>query len=408
MTNVLRKNEQVYNQLRKVMPGGVSSPIRSHCYVGSHPVVIESSMQDSIIDVDGTCYVDFWSACGALILGHAYPSVVTAVQKQVAKGSSFGCTTPYEGELARMICNAVPSCEQIRFCGTGTEATMTAVRLAKGVTKRERYLRFHGNYHGHAEIFHDKAVVIVPYNDILAVKEAFTVHHDIACVIIEPIAGNMGLVPTAPGFLSFLRKITEKNGALLIFDEVITGFRVQGFSCQALYQIDADLTTFGKIIGGGYPLAAVGGKKTFMHQLSPTGPIYHAGTHSGNPISVTAGIATLQVLQKKGIYEILDRKTDLLVKPIEEFINKKKLPLSLQRQNSMFTLYFNKNSVTNYEEYLQCDTKQYALFFNAMLSRGFYIPPAQGEAWFITLAHTEDHLRQAAEGVLEVLNLIFS
>ncbi len=394
----------LYQDIECVMPGGVSSPIRAMRAVAPRPVVIQRAYEDILVDIHGREFVDFWSACGSLILGHAAEPVVQAVREQLMRGSSYGCATLYEAELAKLISTCIPSCELVRFCASGTEATMTAVRMARAITKKRIIVRFQGNYHGHSDLLtcQDEASVL-PFNDCDSVNELFTRRSDIACIIVEPIAGNMGVVLPEKAFLELLRKKTNDCGALLIFDEVITGFRVARFSCQALYGISADLTTLGKVVGGGFPLAAVAGKREYMSCLAPLGSVYHAGTHSGNPISVQAGIATLKELQKEGFYERLERKTRKLTDPITRYLQMNSCQACLQRQDSMFTLFFGQKHVDSFDDFRRCDTDRYTAFFTHMLKRGFFIPPAQGEAWFITAAHTDEHLEQASSAVIDFL-----
>lgn len=424
------KSQQIYEQLCQFIPGGVNSPVRSCKSMGQPPLVVERACGDQVFDADGHSYIDYCGSWGALIHGHAHPVIVEAVRKRLEKGTSFGITTPLEGEIAQEVVSRIASIEKIRFVSSGTEATMTVARLARGFTKREVIVKFSGNYHGHADFFLVQAgsgvlevsstassagipedivkhTVSLRYNDAAACAALFS-HPDyrgrIAAVILEPIAGNMGVVPADHAFIHFLRKETEKIGALLIFDEVITGFRVDPLGAQKLYGVKPDLTCFGKIIGGGFPAAAFGGKREIMDCLAPLGSVYQAGTLSGNPLAMEAGLQSLRLLQRPGFYEELDRKTDLLLLPIQARIEAKKWNACIQRRGSMFTLFFGKKEVKNLDDALGVDGKMYATMFRTLFDQGIYIPPSPHEAWFVSDAHTEPHLEKTRDAILAFMD----
>lgn len=420
------QSQQIYDQMCQVIPGGVNSPVRACKSMGQIPLVVDHAYRDIVIDADGHAYIDYCGSWGALIHGHANPAILDAVRKRLEKGTSFGITTALEGELAREVVNRINSIEKIRFVSSGTEATMTVARLARGFTKREIIVKFSGNYHGHADFFLVQAgsgvlevspsassdgipedivkhTVSLPYNDIEACQKLFShpdYHHRIAAVILEPIAGNIGVVPAEPAFIQFLRSETKKIGALLIFDEVITGFRVDAKGAQNLYSVKPDLTCFGKIIGGGFPAAAFGGRKEVMDCLAPIGSVYQAGTLSGNPIAMEAGLQSLRLLQRPGFYEELQRKTARLLEPIKARIEEKKWNACIQQVGSMFTLFFGKRQVRNLQEAMEVDGQLYARFFRALFNQGIYIPPSPHEAWFISDAHEDQHLDKTREAIL--------
>ena len=424
------KSQEVYQKLCQVIPGGVNSPVRACKKMEQTPLVVESAKGDRIVDVDGHSYVDYCGSWGALIHGHAHPTIVEAVKKRLEKGTSFGATTHLEGELATEVVEHIDSIDKIRFVSSGTEATMTAVRLARGFTKRDLLVKFSGNYHGHADFFLVEAgsgvleisstassdgipvdivknTLNLPYNDIEACQKLFhtpSIAHRIAAVILEPVAGNMGVVLPQPDFLKFLRKETEERGIILIFDEVMTGFRVDAKGAQGLYGIQPDLTCFGKIVGGGFPAAAFGGKKEIMDCLAPLGSVYQAGTLSGNPLAMEAGLQSLRLLKAPGFYDALQKKVDRFLLPLEEAIQKNEWDMCIQKAGSMFTLFFGKKSVRNLKDAMEVDEKRFGRFFRYLFSRGFYIPPSPHEAWFISSAHEEQHLDQTQEAILTFMN----
>lgn len=420
------QSQKIYHDMCQIIPGGVNSPMRSCKSMGQLPLVIDRGYRDLIIDADGHTYVDYCGSWGALIHGHAHPVILDAVRKRLEKGTSFGITTALEGELAQEVVNQIDSIEKIRFVSSGTEATMTVARLARGFTNREIIVKFSGNYHGHADFFLVQAgsgvlevsptassagipedivkhTVSLPYNDIEACHRIFS-HPEycdrIAAVILEPVAGNMGVIPADPAFIQFLRKETEKIGALLIFDEVITGFRVHAKGAQKLYSVKPDLTCFGKIIGGGFPAAAFGGRKDIMDCLAPLGAVYQAGTLSGNPIAMEAGLQSLRLLQRPMFYEELQRKTDRLLEPIKVQIKRKNWNICIQQVGSMFTIFFGAKQVRNLQEAMKVDVVLFAKFFRSMFDQGIYIPPSAHEAWFISDAHEEKHLDRTRDAIL--------
>jgi len=409
------RSKKLFEQAQKFMPGGVNSPARAFRAVGGEPVFIDRAKGSRIYDVDGNEYIDYVCSWGPLILGHAYPPVVEALKKAVERGTSYGAPTELETQLAQMICDAVPSMEMVRFVSSGTEATMSALRLARGYTQRDMIVKFTGGYHGHADALLVKAgsgattlgapdsagvpssyaekTLLAPFNDIEAIKRLFQAHsQEIATVIVEPVAGNMGVVLPQPDFLDGLRQLTSEYGALLIFDEVITGFRVAYGGAQTLYGVTPDLTCLGKIIGGGLPVGAYGGKRQIMEMVSPLGPVYQAGTLSGNPLAMTAGLQTLKALQGPQVYQDLEEKSSRLAQGLTNAAQRAEIPLQLHRVGSMMTSFFTDKEVVDYEGAKLSDTTRYAEYFRGMLNRGIYLAPSQFEALFVSLAHTEDDI----------------
>lgn len=420
-------SEEIFHKLCQVIPGGVNSPVRSFKGLDTKPIVIASGKGDTIEDVDGNEYIDFCGSWGSLIHGHAHPKILGPVIERIKKGTSFGITTSIEQQLAAKILESLPSIEKIRFVSSGTEATMSAARLARGYTGRDLIVKFSGHYHGHADFFLVQAgsgvfnlnpqsssagvpdeivkkTVCLPFNDLENVRQQLRHFKDqIAAVILEPITGNMGVVPASSEFIQMLRDETQKIGALLIFDEVITGFRVCKHGAQKLYSVTPDLTCLGKIIGGGFPAAAFGGKAEIMDFLAPKGPVYQAGTLSGNPVAMEAGYQALVLLDTPGFYEELEDKTKLLTDPIDAMIKKLKLNVCLQRSGSMFTLFFGRQKIENASDAKLVDNDRFAHFFRYMLNKGVYLPPSQHEAWFVSAAHTREHLEKTKELVIEYL-----
>lgn len=422
------KTKEVYHHLCQLIPGGVNSPARACKSVEQMPMVISHASQDLIYDVDDNSYIDFCGSWGALIHGHAHPTIINAVQKRVLQGTSFGITTAIEGKLAQKIIECIPSIEMIRFVSSGTEATMSAIRLARGFTGRDIVLKFSGNYHGHADFFLVHAgsglaglprsssagipseivqsTLSLPYNDLETCKKIL---HDskwkdkIAAVIIEPIAGNMGVVSANQPFLKMLREETQKIGALLIFDEVISGFRVGLSGAQGLFKITPDLTCLGKIMGGGFPAAAFGGRRDIMNALAPLGLVYQAGTLSGNPVAMEAGLQALTLLQDNSFYSELERKTDLITNPVRAFLKEIDYPACVQQVGSMFTLFFGRQDVKHFEDAQQLDLKMFGKFFRFMFENGVYLPPSQHEACFVSMAHTDAHLIKTRNLILDFL-----
>lgn len=413
------KSQTIYDNLCQVIPGGVNSPVRSFKSVAQSPMIVESAKGDLLFDADGHSYIDFCGSWGPLIHGHSHPEIIQAAQKRLAMGTTFGISTEIEEQIANKVTKLIDSIDKIRFVSSGTEATMSAVRLARGYTRREVVIKFDGNFHGHSDQFLVKAgsgvlnsdqtsssagipkdmvrnTISLPYNDVEECRKFLLAPENrskIAAVILEPIAANMGVVPPETNFLKMLRETTDEIGALLIFDEVITGFRVGLQGAQGLYGITPDLTCFGKIVGGGFPAAAFGGRKEIMDHLAPLGSVYQAGTLSGNPVAMEAGLKALTLLERSGFYNELEAKTEILTKPLEDFINKNPaLQICLQRVGSMFTLFFGRRSVKNAQEAQCCKPEQFTNFFQYLFNEGVYIPPMQQEAWFVSSAHTEENL----------------
>lgn len=420
-----KKTRQIFEESCRLIPGGVNSPIRAFQEVGMLPLIAQQGSGDTVQDVDGNTWIDYCMSWGPLPLGHAHPKIVEAVSKQMALGSTFGLATPFEKELASLIISHMPSIEKIRFVSSGTEATMSALRLARAVSGKPCIIKFNGCYHGHSDALLVKAgsgvsslpgcsslgvtaesiahTLCLPYNDIEAVKQAFKSRSDIGAVIVEPIAANMGLVPASSAFLNTLREETEKNGAILIFDEVISGFRVGIGGAQELYGIKPDLTCLGKIIGGGLPAAAFGGKASIMDALAPIGGVYQAGTLSGNPLAMQAGIATLKELSAPYFYQDLQKKADLLLFPIEEYIKSKDLNICLNRQGSLFTFFFGPKEVSCKEDLSHLDHALFHRFFKELFSKGIYVSPSAWESNFLSSAHTEKSLIYTREAILSFL-----
>jgi glutamate-1-semialdehyde 2,1-aminomutase len=416
------KSVDAFDRAQKTIPGGVNSPVRAFGGVGGTPVFFSKGDGARCADIDGNRYLDFVGSWGPLILGHAFPAVVEAVCEAARNGTSFGAPTERETELAERIVSMVPSIEMVRLVNSGTEATMSAVRLARGYTDRDFIVKFEGCYHGHGDGFLiaagsgaatfgipdslgvPKAVagatLVAQYNDIESVNELFARHAPrIAAVIVEPVAGNMGVVPPAKGFLQALRRITESSGSLLIFDEVITGFRLGPGGAQALYGIRPDITTLGKIIGGGLPVGAYGGLREIMSQAAPAGRVYQAGTLSGNPLAVAAGLATLKILDENPrVYDTLHETTRRLALGLTTACRNAGIPCVCNRIGSMMTLFFTElTSISSYRDARRCDTRRYGRFFHAMLDSGVYLPPSQFESWFVSAAHTDTDIDTAIE-----------
>jgi len=406
------KSETLFSKALELMPGGVNSPVRAFRGVGGTPLFIKEAAGATITDVDNKTYIDYVGSWGPLILGHADPEVIEAVREAATRGTSFGTPNELEIQLAEEIIDAVPSIDMVRMVSSGTEATMSAIRLARGVTGRDKLVKFEGCYHGHGDSLLVKAgsgvatlglpdspgvpaalahnTITVPYNNPEALAQAFDEHNDIAAVIIEPVVGNMGCVPPSPGYLQTVRKICSENSALLIFDEVMTGFRVARGGAQELYDIKPDITTLGKIIGGGLPVGAYGGSKDLMRNIAPAGPIYQAGTLSGNPLSMAAGFATLRRLRDRSVYQQVDRATKKLCDGLANAARSANVSNTINRVGSMWTGFFTAEEVTDWATADRCDRQRYGKFFHAMLSEGVYFAPSQFEAGFVSLAHTDE------------------
>jgi glutamate-1-semialdehyde 2,1-aminomutase len=412
-----RRSDELFERARHLIPGGVNSPVRAFQAVGGQPRFIARGAGAYLVDVDGNRYIDYVLSWGPLIHGHAHPSVIEAITRTAAQGTSYGAPTELEVRLAQMVIEAMPAVEMVRFVNSGTEATMSALRLARAYTRRSKIIKFAGGYHGHADFLLVAAgsgaatlgipnspgvpsaaaadTLIAPYNDLAAVEALLAQFPDsIAAIIVEPVAGNMGCVPPLPGYLQGLRDLTTRYGALLIFDEVMTGFRVAYGGAQALYGIAPDLTCLGKIIGGGLPAAAYGGRREMMRLIAPAGPVYQAGTLSGNPLAMAAGIAQLELLQQPGAYEMLEANSARLAAGIGEAARAAGIPITQTRVGSMFCTFFTDQPVVDYSSAKTADTGRFARFFQAMLARGIYLAPSQFEAAFLSLAHGAEEIEQ--------------
>ena len=425
-----KKSQQLFKQALNIIPGGVNSPVRACRSVGTEPVFIDHADGCMLVDVDGNHYIDYIGSWGPMILGHRHPQVIQAIESALQRGTSFGAPTDLEVTLAEMVVEAVPSVEVVRMVNSGTEATMSAIRLARGVTGRDTIIKFDGCYHGHADALLVEAgsgvatlgipgspgvpksfvagTLSLPYNDCDCIESVMKQRgEEIACIIVEPVAGNMGLVPPAQGFLEKLRDLTTESGTILIFDEVMTGFRVAYGGAQSLYKISADITCLGKIIGGGLPVGAYGGKREIMNQVAPQGPVYQAGTLSGNPVAMAAGIATLQQLKDPDFYTMMDEKSEKLTTGLAAAAEKSAIPVSIDRVGSMLGLFFTEKKVTNFDEAKTSDLDMFSAYYRGMLAKGIYLAPSQFEAVFISAAHSVKHLDEtirAAEAVFDEIN----
>ena len=420
-----KKSQELHARASRVIPGGVDSPVRAFKSVGGEPPYIVRGKGSRIWDADGNEYIDYVGSWGPLILGHAFPTVVEAVERANRDGASFGACTPAEAELAEAVIEAFPSMDKVRFVSSGTEATMSGIRLARAFTGRNYIIKFEGCYHGHADSMLVKAgsgvatlgipgsagvldeqakfTLALPFNNQQAVEESFAkFKNQIACVIVEPVVGNMGCVPPRTGYLEFLRSMTEQQGAVLIFDEVMTGFRLSFGGAQQLYNIKPDLTTLGKIIGGGLPVGAYGGRAELMDMIAPLGPVYQAGTLSGNPLAMAAGIATLRELKTRpGIYAQLEQRSAALVDGVLSAAQKKGAALTANRVGSMFTWFFQSGTVHDWDTAAKSDTQAFGKFHRAMLERGIYLPPSQYEAMFMNAAHSDADVDQTIAATAE-------
>ncbi len=425
----MSESQRLFEASRGVIPGGVNSPVRACGSVGADPLFVTQGDGCTITDADGNRYIDYVCSWGPLILGHTHAEVMDTITEAMGAGTTFGAPTESELHFARALCEAVPSIDKVRAVSSGTEATMSALRLARGFTGRDKIIKVDGGYHGHADFLlvaagsgaatlgipgsagvpegATKDTLLVPFNDAEAVRAVFAQHgDDIAAVIIEPIPGNMGVVPPKPGYLQALRDITAEGGALLIFDEVISGFRASYGGAQELYGVTPDLTCLGKIIGGGLPAAAFGGRADIMAKLAPEGPVYQAGTLSGNPLAMAAGIKTLEILRRPGAYERLDLLGAKLEAGLRAAVEASGVNACLNRVGSVLTLFFCEGPVTDYDGAKTADAEQFGAFFRGMRERGIFLPPSQFEAWFVSLAHGEDEIAETVSKAEESLKLI--
>ncbi|MBC5794108.1 glutamate-1-semialdehyde 2,1-aminomutase [Sphaerospermopsis sp. LEGE 00249] len=421
------KSQEIFTAAQNLMPGGVSSPVRAFKSVGGQPIVFDRVNGAYIWDVDGNKYIDYVGTWGPAICGHAHPEVISALHAALEKGTSFGAPSVLENVLAEMVIDAVPSIEMVRFVNSGTEACMAVLRLMRAFTNREKIIKFEGCYHGHADMFLVKAgsgvatlglpdspgvpksatssTLTAPYNDLEAVKALFEENRDqIAGVILEPVVGNAGFIPPDAGFLEGLRELTHEHGALLVFDEVMTGFRIAYGGAQEKFGITPDLTTMGKVIGGGLPVGAYGGRRDIMSMIAPAGPVYQAGTLSGNPLAMTAGIKTLKLLQKPGTYEQLERITKKLADGLLKVAQETGHAACGSHISAMFGLFFTSGPVHNYEDAKKSDTTKFGRFHRGMLERGIYLAPSQFEAGFTSLAHTDEDIEQTLAAAKDVLS----
>jgi len=419
------RSEKLFSESQTYLPGGVDSPVRAFKAVGGNPLFIKRGKGSKIYDEDGNEFIDYVCSWGPMILGHASLNVIKSIQRMAESGTSFGAPTELETTLAKMVCDAVPSIEMVRFVSSGTEATMSALRLARAFTEREKIIKFAGCYHGHSDGLLAKAgsgattlgvpdspgvpmgyaqnTLIAQYNDLESVRDLFTRHNDIAAVIVEPVAANMGVVLPEPGFLEGLREVTRSSGALLIFDEVISGFRLAYGGAQEVYEITPDLTCLGKIIGGGLPVGAYGGRADIMSMMAPSGPVYQAGTLSGNPLAMVAGIETLRALRESDFYKELERKAATLRKGITEAAEKAGVSLQVSRIGSIMTPFFTSETVKDYESATRANTQEFGEFHRKLLEQGVYWPPSQFEAAFVSQAHSEEDIELTIRAIEKAL-----
>jgi len=425
----IEQSVEFFSEAREVIPGGVNSPARAFSAVGGQPLFIERGEGPYLYDADGNRYIDYVLSWGPLILGHAHPRVAEALKEAVSKGTSYGAPTPLETELAQLVIEAMPAVDMVRFVNSGTEATMSALRLARAYTGREKIVKFAGCYHGHADFLLVQAgsgvatlglpdspgvpvgtardTLTVPYNDLATTEEVFeTYPEEIAAVIVEPVGGNMGVVPPEGGFLEGLRRVTEAHDAVLIFDEVMTGFRVAYGGAQELYNVRPDLTTLGKVIGGGLPVGAYAGKREIMETVAPAGPMYQAGTLSGNPLAMKAGIETLKALRQPGLFDAIETKAVQLCEGMGQAARDAGVPVYQTRVGTMFSNFFSSERVTDYASAKRSNTERFGRYFHEMLEQGVYIAPSQFEAGFISLAHSDEDINQTVAAARDAFRAV--
>jgi glutamate-1-semialdehyde 2,1-aminomutase len=420
------QSEKLFSEALKYIPGGVNSPVRAFRAVGGQPFFVNKARGSRVWDVDGNEYIDYVCTWGPAILGHAQPKIVEAIKRAADQGTSFGIPNPSEVTMAKLVCELVPSVEKVRMCNSGTEACMSVIRLARGFTRRDKFIKFDGCYHGHADALLVKAgsgaltfgnpdsagvpadvakhTIVLPYNDVEAVKTAFAVNkNEIAAIIVEPVPGNAGLYLPRPGYLEFLRKVTQENGALLIFDEVMTGFRLAPGGAQERFGVRPDLSTFGKIIGGGLPVGAFGGRADIMDQLAPLGPVYQAGTLSGNPLAMAAGIAALEELRATGAYCHLEELGEQLEAGMKDAAKSAGVPVQFNSCGSMFCGYFTSEPVWNLADAMKSDRERFKKYFHGMLEEGVYLAPSQFESGFISTAHSQPDIEKTVTAAAKVM-----
>ena len=425
----MSKSEKLFKEAKEAIPGGVNSPARAFSAVNQDPLFIEKGEGPYLYDADGNQYIDYVGSWGPMIMGYNPETMVEELQKQIKKGTSFGAPTEIETKLAELVIDAVPSVDKVRMVNSGTEATMSAIRLARGFTNRDKIVKMKGCYHGHGDSLLVEAgsgvttlnikgspgvpdsiaqeTIVVPFNDLDSLQQVFSEYgQEIAGVILEPVTGNMGVIEPKSGYLQDLRELTNEYDSLLIFDEVMTGFRLSYGGAQELYDVKPDITTFGKIIGGGLPVGAYGGKEEIMNHIAPDGPVYQAGTLSGNPLAMTAGMKLLELLRDNNIYEKLEKKGTKLEKGFKANIDELGLPAKVSRVGSMFSIFFAENEIDNYKDVQQCDLDSFALYFGEMLNKGIYLPPSQFESNFISATHTDKLLDKTIEANYEALKVV--
>jgi len=424
----MSRSSQLFAAAQKHIPGGVNSPVRAFKGVGGDPIFFNRAKGSYVYDEDDNQYIDYVGSWGPMIIGHAHDDVLNSVQKTMQKGLSFGAPTELETQMADKVCELVPSMDMVRMVSSGTEATMSALRLARGYTGRDKIIKFEGCYHGHSDSLLVKAgsgaltlgvptspgvpaslaelTITLSYNNIEEVKKTFAeIGEQIACIIVEPVAGNMNCIPPVPGFLESLREVCDEYGSVLILDEVMTGFRVSLGGAQSFYNIKPDLTTLGKIIGGGMPVGAFGGKREIMEHIAPLGPVYQAGTLSGNPVAMAAGLATLNIIEQPGFYEALSRKTETLVKGLEERAAKTNIPLTTNQAGAMFGFFFTaEKNISTFEQVSACDAERFKKFYHGMLQQGVYLAPSSYETGFVSSAHSDEDITKTLDAAEKVFS----